>query len=116
MKVVPSIYHQCLKFSYNNLEVTIPGDLDPFQFCANLRDATTYQVPTNNEAQPKDSSKYVDVDILLSKATKKMKIEDNRCGEYFMSQVFHIRESPVSTQSYGSSYLFQAQHYEISTN
>ena len=44
-----------------------------------------------------------------------MKILDNGCGEYFMSQVFHIRESPPSPQSYGSSHLFQAQHFEIST-
>ena len=77
MKVVPSTYHQCLKFSYNNVEVTILGDPDPFQFCANLRDATTYQVPANNEAQLIDSSKYVDADMLLSKAKEKMKIEDN---------------------------------------
>ena len=72
MKAVSSTYNQCLKFLYNNVEVSIPGDPDPFQFCANLRDATTYQVPTNNEAQPKDSSKYMDVDILLSKAKEKV--------------------------------------------
>ena len=30
MKAVPSTYHQCLKFSYHNIEVTIPGDPDPF--------------------------------------------------------------------------------------
>ena len=71
--------------------------------------------PKRNQEQPKDSSKYVDVDILLSKAKEKMKIEDNGCGEYLMSQVFHIRESPPSPQSYGSSYLLQAQHSDIST-
>ena len=32
-----------------------------------------------------------------------------------MSQVFHIRESPPSPQSYGSSHLLQAQHSKIST-
>ena len=77
MKAITSTYHQCLKFSYNNVEVTIPNDPDPFQFCANLRDATTYQVPKNNEAQPTNSSKYVDKNILLSKAKEKIKIEDN---------------------------------------
>ena len=95
MKEVPSTYHQCLKFSYHNIEVTIPGDPDPFQFCANLRDATTFQIPTNNETQPTNSSKYVDADILLSKAKEKMKIEHNGCGEYFMSQVSHIRSHHV---------------------
>ena len=113
MKVVPSTYHQCLKFSYNNVEVTIPSNPNPFQFFANMRDATTYQVPKNNEAQPKDSSKYVDTDILLYKAKEKLKIEDNGCGEYFMSQVFHIRESLFSPQFYGKLHLLQAQHSKI---
>ena len=57
----------------------------------------------------------MNVDILLSKAKDKTKIEDNGCGEYFMSQVFHITESPPSPQSYEKSNLFQAQHSEIST-
>ena len=30
MKVIPSTYHQCLNFSYNNVEVIILGDPDPF--------------------------------------------------------------------------------------
>ena len=30
MKAIPSTYHQCLKFSYDNVEVTILGDPDPF--------------------------------------------------------------------------------------
>lgn len=50
-----------------------------------MRDAPTYQVPKNNEAQPKDSSKYVDPNILLSNTKDKLKIEDKGCGEYFMS-------------------------------
>lgn len=29
MKSISSTYHQCLKFTYNNVEVTIPSDLDP---------------------------------------------------------------------------------------
>lgn len=37
MKVVPSIYHQWLKFSYNNVVVTIPSDPYPFQFYTSLR-------------------------------------------------------------------------------
>ena len=85
MKAVPSTYHQCLKISYNNVDVIILGDRDPSQFCTNLRDATAYQVPTNNEAKPTYSSKYVDTDILLSKAKKNLNIEDNGCGKYFMS-------------------------------
>lgn len=57
----------------------------------------------------------MDVDILLSKAKEKMKIEDNGYGEYFMSQVSHIRELPLSPLSYGKSQLLQDQHSKIGT-
>ena len=30
MKEVPSTYHQCMMFFYNNVELTIPGDPKPF--------------------------------------------------------------------------------------
>ena len=36
MKAIPSTYHQCIKFSYNDTEVTITGDPNPFQYCASL--------------------------------------------------------------------------------
>ena len=45
----------------------------------------------------------MDADILLIKAKEKLKIEEKGCGEYFMSQVSHIRESLLSPQSYGKS-------------
>lgn len=32
MKAVPSMYHQCIQFPYNGVEVTIPTNPDPFQF------------------------------------------------------------------------------------
>lgn len=114
-KAIPSTYHQCLNLTYNNMEVTIPGDPDLFQFCANLRDATAYQVPIKNEVQPINSSKYVDLDILLGKAKEEMEIEDKGYGEYFMSKIFHIRESPLSTLYCGKSQLLQAQQPKINT-
>ena len=57
----------------------------------------------------------MDADTLLGKAKEKMKIEDNGCGEYFMSQVFTVRESPISPQSHGKSHPLQAQYSHIST-
>ena len=74
MKAIPSTYHQCIKFSYNGVEVTIPGDPDPFQFCASLRGTIAYQVPVNNEATPLSSSKYVDPDQLRMAMKGKLKI------------------------------------------
>ena len=101
MKAVPSTYHQCVKFSYNGVKVTIPSDPGPFQFCANLRGTIAYQVPVNNEATPVSSSKYVDPDQLRTAVKGKIKIEDQGCGEYSMSQEFHIGKLPLSPKSYG---------------
>ena len=109
MKAVPSTYHQCIKFSYNDIEVTIPGDPNPFQYCASLRETTSYQILENNEAKPIDSSKWVDAETILSKAKAKMKIEDNGCGEYLMSQAFHIGKLPLSPKSYGKPQSLQVQ-------
>lgn len=107
MKVVPSTYHQCLKFSYNNLEVTILGDPDPFQFCANLRGTTAYQVPTNQAANPLESSKHIDPSALTPAFKGKLKIADQGCGEYSMSHAFHIEKLPLSPKSYGKPQLLQ---------
>ena len=85
MKVVPSTYHQFVKFSYNCVKFTILGDLDPFQFCASLRGTTAYQVPVNSEATPISSSKYVDPNQLRIAIKGKIKIEDQGCGVYSMS-------------------------------
>ncbi len=57
----------------------------------------------------------MDPDILHIKAKENLKIKDKGCGEYFVSQVFHIRESPLPPQSYGKSQLLQVEHSKIST-
>lgn len=105
MKAVPSTYHQCLNFSYNNVEVTIPSDPDPFQFYANLRGTTVYQVPTNQAINPLYSSKYVDSSTLTPAFKGKLKIEDQGCGEYSTSHAFHIGKLPLSPKSYGKPQL-----------
>ena len=38
-----------------------------------------------------------------------MKIEDNGCGEYLMSQAFHIGKLPLSPKSYGKPQSPQVQ-------
>lgn len=37
MQVVPSTYHQCLKFPYDGQEITIPADNSNTQTCANVK-------------------------------------------------------------------------------
>lgn len=71
MKAVPSTYHQCLKYPYNGTEITIPGDPNPFQFCATLKDSPQQQVLVNREAH---SHSYVDPNELLEAVKGKLKI------------------------------------------
>ena len=109
MKAIPLTYHQCIKFSYNDIEVTIPGDPNPFQYCASLRETTSYQILENIEAKPIDSSKWVDAETILSKEKEKMKIKDNDCGEYLMSQAFHIGKLSLP------SHMENHNHYKFSS-
>ena len=105
MKIVPSTYHQCLKFSYNNVEVTIPGDPNPFQFYAILRGTIAYKVLTNHAKNQLESSKYVDPSTLTPVFKGKLKIEDQCCSEYCISHTFHIEKLPLFPNSYGKPQL-----------
>lgn len=58
IQVVPSTYHQCLKFPYNGKEIMISIDSNPFQYCSNLKPAQDVIVPHNTEAtSPNTQSK-----------------------------------------------------------
>lgn len=106
MKVVPSTYHQCLKYPYNGIEITISGDPNPFQFCATLKDSPQQQVPVNREAH---SHSYVDPNELLEAVKGKLKIQDQRRGEYSMAQTFLIGNLPISPKSNGKPHLLQTE-------
>lgn len=42
MQVVPSTYHQCLKFSFQGCEITICGDTQPFEYYCALEASSPY--------------------------------------------------------------------------
>lgn len=87
------------------MEVTIPNDPDPFQSYASLRGTIKFQVPVNREATPLNSSTYVDPAKLTNPSKGKLKIEDQGCGEYYMSQAFHIGKLSLSPKSHGKPQL-----------
>ena len=62
-------------------------------------------MPIKNEAKPLDSSKYVDPTQLRTVVKGNIKIKDWGCGEYIMSQAFHIGKLPLSPKSYGKPQL-----------
>ena len=51
LKVVPSTYHQCLKFPHQGREVTILGDPTPFAFCKRLEGAPEIFCPISEFAK-----------------------------------------------------------------
>ncbi len=51
LRVVPSTYHQCLKFPHQEREVTIPRDPTPFSFCKRLEGAPTIFCPISEFAK-----------------------------------------------------------------
>lgn len=57
MREVPSIYHQCIKFPHNGIEVTIPMDPNPYMYCNNICPKPKAIIPINREAS--SSSSYV---------------------------------------------------------
>lgn len=50
MQVVPSTFHQCVKFPYNGIEIIIHGDPNPFEHCNHLKASVDNQIPINQEA------------------------------------------------------------------
>lgn len=101
MKVVPSTYHQCLKFPHEGTKITIAGDPDPFQYCNNMRGTTQFQVPINQEAS---SSRYIDPSSLTRSSTPfsmpsnpKVQVHDMGCGEYRIDNL-QVNENANATE------------------
>lgn len=47
MQAVPSTFHQCVKFPYNGIEITIKGDPNLFQHYNYLKENVDNQIPIN---------------------------------------------------------------------
>lgn len=106
MKVVPSTYHQCLKFPYKGTEITVAGDPNPFQYCNNLKGTTQFQVSINQEDS---SSCYIDPSSLTKSYTlftlpsnPKVQIHDMGCGEYRMDNL-PANDNANATKKYHNS-------------
>jgi len=68
IQAVPSIFHQCLKFPHNGIEVTINAYPRPFQYCSFLegQDHTFFPynkaiTKTTSQTDPKTSTSYIDI-------------------------------------------------------
>lgn len=99
MKAIPSTYHQCLKFPYNGIEITIDEDHDPFQYSTNLHGIPQRQVFFYQEASSSNSSQYIDTSTIsktstskLPPSTPKVEIQDKGCGEYHMKASYCVSQ------------------------
>lgn len=77
LQVVPSTYHQCVKFPYDGQEITISADSNPFQYCGNLKMAQEVIVPHNREVSSSNTqSKEQSFASILSSMEKQMQLRD----------------------------------------
>lgn len=73
MQAVPSTYHQCIKFQFHEVEVTVPTNTS--YSCNMLTQSTNNFVPANRE-----STEFFDAK--LKEMEKILKIIDLGMGEY----------------------------------
>lgn len=69
LKAINSTYHEFLKFPFHDINITIVGDPNPFQYCTNLRGISKHQVPINYEDLTSTPSKYIDPSTLTKPPT-----------------------------------------------
>ena len=87
MQVVPSTYHQCIKFPYNETEVVIPRDN---AISINTLTMTETFIPHNKPAH--------DLHASLVATEQKLKMMSIGMGEYTLDS---IAAMPISPKSYG---------------
>lgn len=112
MKYITFTFHHCVKFLYQNREVTIHADLKPFYYCKNLK-AKYYKIPQVPKNYEGPTSPYVDPSTLASTSNKMTHIiqnildikalnKDNGCGDYNLQKgAYVVGELPQSLKSHG---------------
>lgn len=119
MHVVPSTYHQCIKFPHNGVEITILGDPNPFMYCSNLKPKIESIIPSNREAP--SSQAYIDPNSLKESTSKanetevKIKVKEQGVGEYYMSHALCIGKLPLSPQAYGKPQMTETMTISTTT-
>lgn len=120
LNVVPSTYHQCLKFPHQGREVTIPGDPLPFAFCKRLEGApnnfypvsefakviprsliitkspsTIIQKLSNIDSSSRKGKEKVE-DIKVNTRVKRVTFADQGMGEYKFENALCVGQLPLS--------------------
>jgi len=87
MKVVPSTYHQYIKFLHQGTEVTIHVDLEPFAYCNVVEASYANHCPRIDIGTAITSSSHTcnDPETILASTLSTVKINNKGCGEYSLS-------------------------------
>lgn len=88
-QVVPSTYHQCLKFPYNEVEVSVPADTT--YTCNSLKQCVDTLVPHNRAASTIES-----LETLMKDLEKKLKIIGTSMDGYKIEPVLSLMSRPPS--------------------
>jgi hypothetical protein len=105
MQAVPSTYHQCIKFPYHGAEITIRADPKPFEYCNALE--TSFPHSTHcpgidiGSSIASSSRSHSDPETILSSTLSTVKINNNGCGEYTLSDAFAVGALPIDPHTQG---------------
>ena len=111
MKVVPSTYHQCLKFLHHGTEITIHADPEPFAYC-NVVEASYHNHCPGMEIGntiASSSNTCHDLDTILASTLSFIKINNQGYGEYSLLDAFAIGALPLDPHTYGHPTFQQAK-------
>lgn len=111
MQVIPSTYHQCIKFPHNGVKITIHADPKPFAYCHVLEASH----PESNHCPGTDlgtsitssSTTLSDPNTILASTLSTVKIDHQGCGEYSLTNAFIVGALLTDPHTHGrpSSYI-----------
>ncbi|WP_044908681.1 retropepsin-like aspartic protease, partial [[Clostridium] innocuum] len=105
IKAVPSTYHQCIKFPHQGTEVTIHADPNPFAYCRAIEASfphSTHCPGTDIGTSIASSSRsHCDPETILSSTLSSVKINNQGCGEYSLSDAFAVGALPRDPHTQG---------------
>ena len=111
MKVVPSTYHQCLKFLHHDTKITIHADPEPFSYYNVVEASYHNHFPRMEIGSTITSSSNTcdDPNTILAYTLSTIKINNQGCGEYSLSNAFVVGALPLEPHTYGCPTSQQAK-------
>lgn len=94
MQAIPSMYHQCLKFPHNGVEVSIPVDISIS--CNTLKQSVDTLVPHNKAMSANGNPKDIMRDL-----EEKLKITNVDMGGCKIEPILSLMAFPTSPKHYG---------------